>query len=207
MPTFFFAILTPAFADLTLFYNQPATDWQTQALPIGNGRLGAMIFGDPQHEHVQINEISLWTGDEKNLGAYQNLGDLTFDLVHGPATSYRRELDISSAIHTITYTADGIPYKAEYFASEPRQALIFHYEAGEKKGAYSGLVKFADSHNGIIVVQGNKIFVKGTLDNGLVYEAEIAVLHTGGKLTSEASSVRVDSLRVTQADSLTIVVL
>ena len=58
-----------AFADLTLFYKQPATDWQTQALPIGNGRLGAMIFGDPLHEHIQLNEISLWTGDEKNMGA------------------------------------------------------------------------------------------------------------------------------------------
>jgi alpha-L-fucosidase 2 len=201
------ALTGPAFADLTLFYNQPATDWQTQALPIGNGRLGAMIFGDPQHEHIQINEISLWTGDEKNLGSYQNLGDLTFDLTHGPASSYKRELDITSAVHTITYTADGIPYKCEYFASAPKRALIFHYEAGDKKGAYSGVLKFADAHNGSILVQGNKIFAKGTLDNGLVYETEIAILNTGGKVTSEASAVRVDSLRVTKADSLTIVVL
>src|SRR6478672_12218202 len=86
------ALVAPVFGDLTLFYKQPATDWQTQALPIGNGRLGAMIFGDAIHEHIQLNEISLWTGDEKNMGSYQNLGDLTFDLAHGPATSYRREL-------------------------------------------------------------------------------------------------------------------
>ena len=48
---------------LTLNYRQPAQDWQTQALPIGNGRMGAMIFGDAEHEHLQLNEISLWTGD------------------------------------------------------------------------------------------------------------------------------------------------
>ena len=112
-------LVGPAFADLTLFYKQPATDWQTQALPIGNGRLGAMIFGDPLHEHLQLNEISLWTGDEKNMGAYQNLGDLTLDLNHGPASDYRRELDITSAIHSIKYKADGISYQREYFASNP----------------------------------------------------------------------------------------
>src|ERR1019366_9438828 len=46
---------------LALHYNQPAEDWQSQALPIGNGRLGAMIFGDARHQHLQLNEISLWT--------------------------------------------------------------------------------------------------------------------------------------------------
>src|SRR5579862_5606099 len=100
-------------AEPTLFYKQPATDWQTQALPIGNGRLGAMIFGDPQHEHLQLNEISLWTGDEKNMGAYQNLGDLTFDLAHGPAeaSSYRRQLDLADAVHYINYEAGGVTYR------------------------------------------------------------------------------------------------
>src|SRR5260370_7513712 len=61
---------------LALHYNQPAEDWQSQALPIGNGRLGAMIFGDARHEHLQLNEISLWTGDEKDTGSYQNLAHL-----------------------------------------------------------------------------------------------------------------------------------
>src|SRR5256885_8679411 len=97
-------LLGPAFADLTLFYKQPAEDWQSQALPIGNGRLGAMIFGDPRREHLQLNEISLWTGDEKDTGSYQNLGDLFLDLTHGPAADYRRRLDIESAIHTIEYS-------------------------------------------------------------------------------------------------------
>src|ERR1017187_9425067 len=58
-----------------LHYHQPALDWQSQALPIGNGRLGAMIFGGARQEHLQLNEISLWTGDEKDTGSYQNLAD------------------------------------------------------------------------------------------------------------------------------------
>src|SRR5947208_16009195 len=88
---------------LALWYRQPAEDWQSQALPIGNGRLGAMIFGDAQREHLQLNEISLWTGDEKDTGSYQNLGDLLLDLTHGAASNYERRLDIDTAIHTIIY--------------------------------------------------------------------------------------------------------
>jgi alpha-L-fucosidase 2 len=101
---------------LALHYRQPAEDWQSQALPIGNGRLGAMIFGDARREHLQLNEISLWTGDEKDTGSHQNLADLFFELAHGAGQSYRRRLDIDSAVHTIHYIADGIGYARECFA-------------------------------------------------------------------------------------------
>lgn len=47
--------------DLKLWYKQPSQKW-TDALPIGNGRLGAMIYGDATNEHVQFNESTLWTG-------------------------------------------------------------------------------------------------------------------------------------------------
>ena len=46
---------------LVLWYNQPAKNWN-EALPIGNGRLGAMIFGRPDTELIQLNEETLWTG-------------------------------------------------------------------------------------------------------------------------------------------------
>ena len=48
--------------DLTLHYNHPATFFE-EALPIGNGRLGAMVYGDPVHEHLSLNDITLWTGE------------------------------------------------------------------------------------------------------------------------------------------------
>lgn len=46
---------------LTLFYTNAAVKW-TQAVPIGNGRLGAMIFGGVEREHLQLNEDTLWAG-------------------------------------------------------------------------------------------------------------------------------------------------
>lgn len=49
-----------------LWYNTPAKDWN-EALPLGNGRLGAMVFGRPDAELIQLNEQTLWTGGPVNL--------------------------------------------------------------------------------------------------------------------------------------------
>ena len=46
---------------LKLWYNHPARQW-VEALPIGDGRLGAMVFGDPSRERIQLNEITVWAG-------------------------------------------------------------------------------------------------------------------------------------------------
>lgn len=48
-----------------LWYDHPAKDWN-EALPLGNGRLGAMVFGDPGEEKLQLNEETLWAGSPNN---------------------------------------------------------------------------------------------------------------------------------------------
>ncbi|MEO8860497.1 MAG: glycoside hydrolase N-terminal domain-containing protein, partial [Ginsengibacter sp.] len=48
-------------SDLKLWYNKPAGQW-TEALPLGNGRLGAMVFGKVNEELIQLNESTLWSG-------------------------------------------------------------------------------------------------------------------------------------------------
>ena len=47
---------------LTLHYQQPAQQW-VEALPIGNGRMGAMVFGGPDREQLQLNEDTLYSGE------------------------------------------------------------------------------------------------------------------------------------------------
>ena len=82
--------------DLVLRYDRPAQDndqgWEKEALPIGNGRIGAMVFGQPGREHLQFNDITLWTGDDKTMGAFQPFGDLLVELPghETGATNYRR---------------------------------------------------------------------------------------------------------------------
>src|ERR1051325_8157929 len=50
---------------LKLWYKQPAQQW-TQALPVGNGRLAAMVFGDFRKEHIQLNEDTIWSGEKRS---------------------------------------------------------------------------------------------------------------------------------------------
>ena len=74
---FLYAANANAQQDLKLHYDAPASKW-TEALPVGNGRLGAMVFGKVDEELIQLNEASLWSGGpvSKNVnpGAFENLG-------------------------------------------------------------------------------------------------------------------------------------
>lgn len=56
-----FTSATPHAPDTRLWYRQPAREW-TEALPVGNGRLGAMVFGGVETEHLQLNTDTLWSG-------------------------------------------------------------------------------------------------------------------------------------------------
>ncbi|MBE5318763.1 glycoside hydrolase N-terminal domain-containing protein [Pedobacter sp. MR2016-19] len=69
----------------TLWYTKPAEKW-TDALPIGNGRIGAMIFGGTMVDHIQFNEETLWTGkprDYNRKGAFKYLKDIRQLLFEG----------------------------------------------------------------------------------------------------------------------------
>lgn len=64
--------------EVKLWYGQPAREW-TQALPVGNGRLGAMVYGGPFEERIQVNEESLWAGqpiNNNNPDALSHLDEL-----------------------------------------------------------------------------------------------------------------------------------
>ena len=60
------AVLTLAAQQYRLWYDQPAQTW-TQALPIGNGVMGGMVFGTPAVEHIQLNEETIWAGQPNNV--------------------------------------------------------------------------------------------------------------------------------------------
>ena len=70
--------LAAAGAEHRLWYRQPAASW-SQALPVGNGRLGAMVFGGPASERLQLNESSVWSGqpgDYDRVGAHRHLPEV-----------------------------------------------------------------------------------------------------------------------------------
>ena len=87
-----------------------------EALPAGNGQLGALVFGGTELERLVLNEISLWRGDEnpggayETMGNYETIGNLWLQLPgHGSATDYRRQLDLDQAprYHLFARLRDG----------------------------------------------------------------------------------------------------
>ncbi len=172
----------------TLFYTKPAAQWN-EALPLGNGRLGAMVFGDMKHSRLALNEDSMWYGgpaDRNNpdaranlekvralilagripeaerllpyafsgtpdrMRAYQPLGDLHLTFFYGDDSlprntgsshhddtayaDYRRSLHLETAVHRVSYQANGVRYTRDTFISAPGDGLFVRIEA-DRPGA------------------------------------------------------------------------
>ena len=181
---------------LCLWYDRPAETWMTEALPIGNGPMGAMLFGGTEIERVQFNEISLWAGvrmavegldDEgQDLGAYQAFGDILIHLGHdfSKVTDYRQELDIDRAVHQVTYEYNGVRYQRTAFASHPDRVIVIHLTA-DKAAALTGRVQLADMHQARIAAAGNQLSSVGSMGNGFEYEAQLLVLNEKGTVAAK----------------------
>jgi len=141
-----------------------ATAWERAVYPIGNGRLGGTVFGDPSAEHVQFNEDSLWIGNEDCTGGYQPFGDIHVDMAHEEYADYRRELDIGRAVQTVTYTAGGVRYRREFFSSYPAQVMVFRFTA-EMPGSLSGRVRMTNRHEIPVAVEDDTLVMAGDTSN------------------------------------------
>jgi len=180
------------FGQSTLWYDEPAEIWMTEALPIGNGPMGAMLFGGTEIERIQFNEISLWSGDrmpndedieEEDMGAHQAFGDVFIRLGHdwSGVTNYRRSLNLDNAIHAVEYDYDGVHYTQTAFASHPAKVIVYQITA-DQPGAISGRIWLTDMHNARISLTKNRFYSVGEMDNGFEYEAQLEVLNSGGEL-------------------------
>lgn len=192
------AALTLAAPAQSLWYDKPAANWN-EALPIGNGSLGAMIHGGVAKEHIQFNEQTLWTGDEIQMGNYQPFGDLYIDFGGaGEPTAYRRELSLDEAVHRVTYSSGGTTFTREAFSSHPARVMVFRFSA-DKPGALRGKLRLTDMHGAAIRAAGKSITATGKLDNGLDYQSTVLVLHEKGSVKPDGQALAIDA-----ADSLTV---
>ena len=131
--------LTQLHADepLVFRYEEPAERWEQEALPIGNGLMGAMLFGDPHLERIQLNVDSFWTGytEKGQKGSHQNFAEVFVRFeTEGTVTNYRRELDIERAVHTTRYLLDGHVVVQEAFASHPLGCVIWRLTSEHPDG-------------------------------------------------------------------------
>jgi alpha-L-fucosidase 2 len=170
---------------MKLWYDTPATEWMTSALPIGNGELGAMFFGGVEKERIQFNEKTLWSGNTTIRGTYRNFGDLYLEFPeHVSYSCYRRELNIDEATGIVTYKTDDILYTREYFASRPDEVIVMRIRTPDKRQTLNFFVDLADANEGTATVSENEMMIRGKLDL-LSYEAQVRIINKGGLLTRE----------------------
>jgi alpha-L-fucosidase 2 len=96
-------------ADLKLWYKEPATQW-TDALPIGNGRIGAMVFGGTAEDRYQLNEDTLWCGGPRDYahdGAVQYLPQIRQLLFEGK----QKEAEQLAMEHFMSVPLGQMPYQ------------------------------------------------------------------------------------------------
>ena len=253
-----------------LNYDQPTAPsydgWEKQALPVGNGEMGAKVFGLIGEERIQYNEKTLWSGGpqpdstdynggnykdrykvlaeirkaleagdrqkakqlaEQNLvgpnnaqyGRYLAFGDIFMVFNNqkkglDTVTDYHRNLDITEATTTTSYTQDGTTFKRENFSSYPDDVTVTHLtKKGNKtldftlwnsltedllaNGNYSW--EYSNYKNGHVTTDANGILLKGTVkDNGLKFASYLGI-KTDGKVT-----VQDETLTVTGASYATL---
>ena len=265
----------PRAGNPALWYRKPARTWSA-ALPIGNGRLGAMVFGGVEIERIQLNEDSLWSGrpqdadnpealkhlDEvrkllfegkyveaerltiktmvckgegshrgagayHHYGSYQTLGDLrlAFEGHDKSLTDYRRDLDLDTAIASVSSRIGDARFHREHFSSAPDQVMVMRLTCdtpgmisftvgldrdprrSSRRGRNDSRIEpFRESQEeeeplGAHVVDGNCLVLSGRAwkGKGMWFEARLVVLHEGGRLTETGNGVS-----VRKADAVTL---
>ncbi|WP_206794871.1 glycoside hydrolase N-terminal domain-containing protein [Amycolatopsis sp. MtRt-6] len=144
--------LVPDTRATTLWYPSPATESKLieQGLPIGNGRIGALVGGDPAADFLYLADASLWTGgpndvlqddgqfpyETEKFGTLGLLAKLRIAVpAHTGVTDYRRTLDLSNGLVVITYRHQGVQYRREYFASHPDDVVVIRLSGGPVTGS------------------------------------------------------------------------
>ena len=115
--------------ELKLWYTKPAPgitkitpgrtpendEWENWSLPLGNGYIGANVFGGTETERIQITENTL--SNPKSVGGLNNFAEVFLDFGHGEVEEYRRDLVLDTAISHVEYTHKGVRHKRDYFTS------------------------------------------------------------------------------------------
>jgi alpha-L-fucosidase 2 len=229
-----------------LWYDRPATQW-TEALPVGNGRLGAMVFGGKERERLQLNEDTLYAGgpyDPNNPEAldalsearrlvfageykkandligekmmarpikqmpYEPVGDLLLEFPgHGAAASFRRALDLDTAVATTSYTVGGVAFERQVFSSPVDDVIVVRVTA-DRPGRLTFRVALATPQDATVrseapdtlVLRGRNGDAFG-VTGALTFEARVRTVVDGGRVVAER-----DRVLVTGANAATLLI-
>lgn len=179
--------------------------WESQTLPVGNGRLGGTVYGGDRLDCVVLNEVSLWSGGLNSpgngsgyqygpkagvntFGSYQPFANLYVAYEYaGEPSDYTRALDLRKAEAVTSFKALGYEYRRSCFVSRPDDVMVYTAET-EKPGGITSAIALTPCHN-VTYSRGenNTIVMKGSLANGESFEGRIWVKTKGGLVKVEGN--------------------
>lgn len=193
--------------------------WERWSLPIGNGYMGACIFGRTDMERIQLTEKTFGVKGPYKKGGIGNFAEIYLDdIQHPQPQNYRRELRLNDAMCTVNYQYEGVNYSREYLANYPNNVIAIKLKA-DKPGMISftlrpvlpylreyneegtGRTGKVSAENDVITLTGEVQFFR------LPYEAQIKVIPSGGRITAKNDeSGDNGTIRVEQADSVVLLI-
>ena len=201
--------LVPEAEAVTLWYTQPGTASliMNEGLPVGNGRLGAMTTGDPSHDTLIVTDGTLWTGtantslgadgqfpyDTAHFGSFGMLAKVYLDLpahTAGAIIDYRRTLDLSNGLATVTYRLDGVTYRREIFASRPDDVLLVRLTQSGG-GSHTGSMTLTGTRGETVTADASaaEVSFAAALPNTLRYATVVKAAGVGGTLSATGTQV------------------
>lgn len=193
--------------------------WERWSLPIGNGYMGACIFGRTDMERIQLTEKTFGVKGPYKKGGIGNFAEIYLDdIQHPQPQNYRRKLRLNEAISTVSYQYEGVNYSREYLANYPNNVIAIKLKA-DKPGKISftlrpvlpylreyneegtGRTGKVSAENDVITLTGEVQFFR------LPYEAQIKVIPSGGRITAKNDESEDNgTIRVEQADSVILLI-
>ncbi len=184
-------------------------DWEQWSYPVGNGYVGACVFGRTDIERVQITDKTLHNKGKYGKGGLTSFAELYLDFNQDDVQNYRRSLSLNEAIAHVSYEKGGVAYQREYFASYPDNVIVIRLTA-DQKGALSLTVRpeipylERKERTGSVIAEGNLLTLKGTMPLfSCNYEGQIQVLNEGGSVTADSEN---GTITVSQADAVTLLI-
>lgn len=188
-------------------------DWERWSLPIGNGYMGATIFGRTDTERIQLSEKTLANRGCYGNGGFTNFAEFYLDFHHYQTKNYKRSLSLNDAISAVSYENGGVTYSREYFANYPSNVIAVKVKADQPGRVtftirpvipYLNPGREGDDRTGKVTANGDLITLSGEMEHfRLAYEAQVKVLNYGGELrASNDESNDHGTIQVNRADSV-----
>ncbi|MEU3183523.1 glycoside hydrolase N-terminal domain-containing protein [Streptomyces sp. NPDC006923] len=195
----------------TIWYRTPAVEARIiqEALPVGNGRLGALVGCDPEDDFLYLTDGAFWTGGtndtvtedgqlpygKDDFGSFGLLAKLRVALPGHSGdrlTDYRRQLDLSNGVVSATYRLRGVRHRREIYASHPDDVVVIRLSGD---GPHTGSITLAGTHGETTSGDRAQLSFTGTLGNGLDYAAAVTAVGTGGRVRVDSGKITFDGCR------------